>query len=151
LASADPLRAMPPAPARVIAAMLGAVATASHRAVARFAAAGELPRRSTASKRGRTFRAPRHGQIVSPPDPTYIERDQRCGRGPDEARMLSPCIKVCTIEPATGLCAGCARTLAEIAAWGGLSEAERVRIMLQLPARRGQAGPRLAASLAGEG
>jgi hypothetical protein len=65
--------------------------------------------------------------------------------------MLSPCIKVCTIEPDTGLCAGCARTLAEIAAWGGLSEAERLRIMLELPARRGQPGPRLAASLAGEG
>ena len=65
--------------------------------------------------------------------------------------MLSPCIKVCTIEPVTGRCVGCARTLAEIAAWAGLSEAERVRIMLELPARRGQGGPRLDASLAGEG
>jgi len=73
---ADPLRAMPPAQARVIAAMRGAVAIASHRAVARFAAAGELPRRGTGRKRGGTFRAPRHGQIVSPPGPTYIERDQ---------------------------------------------------------------------------
>jgi predicted Fe-S protein YdhL (DUF1289 family) len=148
---AEPLRAMPPAQARVIAAMRGAIATASHRAVARFAAAGELPRRGTASKRGRTFVRLGTARLSARPALPTLCATKRCGRGPDEASMLSPCIKVCSIEPATGLCAGCARTLAEIAAWGGLSEAERVRIMLRLPARRGQAGPRLDASLAGEG
>jgi predicted Fe-S protein YdhL (DUF1289 family) len=59
--------------------------------------------------------------------------------------MLSPCIKVCTIEVATGLCAGCARTLAEIAAWSGLEEAERARILRELPGRRHRDDPHLAA------
>ena len=34
----------------------------------------------------------------------------------------SPCIGVCRVGAATGLCEGCLRTLDEIAAWGGLDE-----------------------------
>ena len=49
--------------------------------------------------------------------------------------MLSPCIKVCVIDPASRLCTGCGRTLDEIARWGGMSEAERARIMAALPER----------------
>lgn len=49
---------------------------------------------------------------------------------------LSPCIRICTIDPETGLCAGCGRTLAEIAAWPGLGEAERRAVMALLPGRR---------------
>jgi len=48
----------------------------------------------------------------------------------------SPCIKVCAIEPATGLCTGCARTLDEIARWGSMRDTERARVMAELPARR---------------
>jgi uncharacterized protein len=47
----------------------------------------------------------------------------------------SPCIKICTIAPATKLCMGCARTVDEITAWGRLSEQERLRIMAELPSR----------------
>jgi predicted Fe-S protein YdhL (DUF1289 family) len=49
--------------------------------------------------------------------------------------MESPCIKICAIDPGTGLCEGCGRSLAEIAGWTGLSSAERRRIMAELPAR----------------
>ena len=49
--------------------------------------------------------------------------------------MQSPCIKVCTIDPASRLCQGCGRTLDEIARWGGLGDAERARIMAALPER----------------
>ena len=52
--------------------------------------------------------------------------------------MESPCIKVCVIDPATGLCTGCLRTLSEIAQWAGLPADERRRIMLELPDRRAQ-------------
>lgn len=47
----------------------------------------------------------------------------------------TPCIKVCAIDPATGLCAGCGRTIAEIAAWASLTPGERARIVRELPAR----------------
>lgn len=48
---------------------------------------------------------------------------------------ISPCTRLCLIDDRTGLCAGCGRTLAEIAAWGRLDDAERRRIMAMLPAR----------------
>ena len=50
--------------------------------------------------------------------------------------IISPCIKLCTIDQATGLCAGCGRSLREIGAWLRFSHAERRRIMEALPARR---------------
>jgi predicted Fe-S protein YdhL (DUF1289 family) len=52
----------------------------------------------------------------------------------------SPCINVCVIDTATGLCAGCGRTLAEIAAWSGMPSDERLRIMAELPERRARLG-----------
>lgn len=57
----------------------------------------------------------------------------------DGAPISSPCTKVCAVSGRTGLCIGCGRTLAEIAAWGGLSEAERAAIMAELPQRLAQA------------
>ena len=42
--------------------------------------------------------------------------------------VLSPCIGVCEID-AHGLCAGCLRTLDEIASWGTMGDAERLRLM----------------------
>lgn len=50
--------------------------------------------------------------------------------------METPCIKVCVIDPGTRFCVGCARTLDEIAGWGSMLEAERSRIMSELPARQ---------------
>lgn len=50
--------------------------------------------------------------------------------------MQTPCTKVCTIDPRSGLCIGCGRTLSEIARWSGMSEAERADVMASLPARR---------------
>ena len=47
----------------------------------------------------------------------------------------SPCVKTCIVDGRSSLCIGCGRTLAEIAAWGGLSENERKAIMATLPAR----------------
>jgi predicted Fe-S protein YdhL (DUF1289 family) len=56
------------------------------------------------------------------------------------APVSSPCTKVCTIDPRSGLCHGCGRTLTEIAQWGSLGEPERRRIMAELPQRRGAQG-----------
>ena len=49
--------------------------------------------------------------------------------------VQSPCLKVCTLNPADGLCRGCGRTLAEIANWLKMSAQERAAVMAQLPAR----------------
>lgn len=47
----------------------------------------------------------------------------------------SPCTKVCVLDAATGLCCGCGRTRAEIAAWGSLSEGQRRTVMAGLAVR----------------
>jgi predicted Fe-S protein YdhL (DUF1289 family) len=49
--------------------------------------------------------------------------------------LESPCTKVCTIEPASGLCRGCGRSLDEIAGWTRFAPAERGRIIAELPRR----------------
>ncbi len=40
------------------------------------------------------------------------------------------------MDPAQALCKGCLRTLDEIARWGTMSDAERDRILAELPGRR---------------
>jgi predicted Fe-S protein YdhL (DUF1289 family) len=39
------------------------------------------------------------------------------------------------MDPQRGLCLGCARTLDEIARWAQMSDAERDRVMAELPGR----------------
>jgi uncharacterized protein len=51
------------------------------------------------------------------------------------AAIQTPCIKICVVDPQSGLCLGCHRTLNEIAAWTSLGDAERARIMSELPGR----------------
>ena len=53
--------------------------------------------------------------------------------GPDP---LSPCVNVCRMDDASGLCEGCGRTLDEIACWSVLDEAEKRAVLSQLPARK---------------
>ena len=56
--------------------------------------------------------------------------------------IQSPCINICQIDKASGLCAGCFRSLAEIAAWGGASDAQKRDILSAIAKRRRQAaGP----------
>ena len=39
-----------------------------------------------------------------------------------QGKMPSPCISLCRMDPATGLCEGCFRTIDEIVQWGNASE-----------------------------
>lgn len=48
----------------------------------------------------------------------------------------SPCISVCRLDPVTKVCVGCGRTIAEIAAWPNLPDAERQAILHRLEASR---------------
>ena len=49
---------------------------------------------------------------------------------------LTPCIGICTLDPESGFCRGCCRTVAEITAWRGLDAAARRQVMAALPGRR---------------
>lgn len=50
--------------------------------------------------------------------------------------MKSPCVKTCQIDPRSGLCLGCLRSLDEIAGWAGFSDARRDAILAELKSRR---------------
>ena len=50
--------------------------------------------------------------------------------------LETPCIDVCEMDGASGLCLGCGRTIDEIARWAGMSPEERRTIMAVLPARK---------------
>jgi predicted Fe-S protein YdhL (DUF1289 family) len=58
--------------------------------------------------------------------------------------MASPCISVCVLLEPQGICAGCFRTLDEIAQWSLLDAQGKRAVLAALPARR-------AAMLGGEG
>ena len=52
------------------------------------------------------------------------------------ADPLSPCVNVCRMDAASGLCEGCRRTLDEIACWSVLDQAEKHAVLALLPARK---------------
>lgn len=52
------------------------------------------------------------------------------------ATVASPCTGVCALDPETGWCAGCMRTIDEITGWAGLDDRGRLAICKRLPARR---------------
>lgn len=56
-----------------------------------------------------------------------------------EQRMpstASPCINVCTLNAANGLCDGCFRTIDEISIWSRASETEKRNILSAVSRRR---------------
>jgi len=57
---------------------------------------------------------------------------------------MTPCVKVCVVDPISALCIGCGRTVAEIAAWAAMSEAERLGVMAGLGERLARARSRAA-------
>jgi predicted Fe-S protein YdhL (DUF1289 family) len=62
------------------------------------------------------------------------------------AVIESPCKRVCTLDPTTDLCLGCGRSLAEIAAWTRMTDAERTQVMAECAQRLETRRRRAAAS-----
>jgi predicted Fe-S protein YdhL (DUF1289 family) len=61
---------------------------------------------------------------------------------PPDATAESPCVRMCVIDPHTGYCCGCYRTLDEISFWMRYTPRERACVVERLRARRaGSATP----------
>jgi predicted Fe-S protein YdhL (DUF1289 family) len=60
-----------------------------------------------------------------------------------DATATSPCTGVCALDPASGFCRGCLRTLQEIARWGSLSLGDRRMVKAALAERRCAVAERL--------
>ena len=50
--------------------------------------------------------------------------------------VASPCINVCRMDPRSGWCEGCLRTIDEITRWSRLSDEDKRAVCAQLPARQ---------------
>ena len=58
---------------------------------------------------------------------------------PEEGTPVpSPCIGICRMVPATGLCEGCTRTIDEIAGWRAADDPARRAIWREIRRRRGE-------------
>jgi hypothetical protein len=55
--------------------------------------------------------------------------------------ITTPCVKVCIVDGASGLCLGCFRTLPEIGQWSRLEDEARAVIMADLAARKSKISP----------
>jgi uncharacterized protein len=53
--------------------------------------------------------------------------------------LPSPCINICQMDAASGLCVGCWRSLDEIAGWAVADDAARAAILAAVARRREQA------------
>ena len=47
----------------------------------------------------------------------------------------SPCIDICQMDPESGLCVGCGRTIEEIANWSSYTNEKKKNILKQLKSR----------------
>ena len=74
--------------------------------------------------------------IPSVAGPKFAQMSSTVAQSTQPPRAVAtPCVKVCVVDGASGLCLGCWRKLAEIGGWSGFTEAERAAIMAELPAR----------------
>ena len=53
-----------------------------------------------------------------------------------EPPVPSPCVNICRMDEASGLCVGCLRTLDEIARWSVLADADKHAVWAALAQRR---------------
>jgi len=56
-----------------------------------------------------------------------------------KAKLASPCISVCQMDPSAGVCLGCYRTRGEIASWRSMDEADQSKLLDILSERRAAA------------
>jgi len=58
-----------------------------------------------------------------------------------EDGIRSPCINLCRLDPATGWCEGCLRTLDEITGWSELDDEAKRAVWQRIARRRAQLDP----------
>ena len=55
------------------------------------------------------------------------------------AKLPSPCISVCHMDPSDGVCLGCYRTRGEISSWRSMDEEDQLKLLDILSERRAAA------------
>ena len=74
-----------------------------------------------------------------PPDRKWKKAAMSNSDKPDAVKVSSPCISVCQMDSLDGICVGCYRTRAEIAAWGSMDQGDQILLLDILRDRRAKA------------
>jgi predicted Fe-S protein YdhL (DUF1289 family) len=67
-----------------------------------------------------------------------VDAQSKPAAGADDA--ASPCINVCRMDERSGLCAGCYRTIDEIASWSGYTREQKLAVLARLAPRKRASG-----------
>ena len=74
-----------------------------------------------------------------PPERRWIKAAMSTSDKSDAMTVPSPCISVCQMDELDGICVGCYRTRAEIAAWGSMDQGDQILLLDILRDRRAKA------------
>jgi predicted Fe-S protein YdhL (DUF1289 family) len=55
------------------------------------------------------------------------------------SEVQSPCVEICQLDPSSGMCLGCFRTMDEIASWIELTDIEKQSVLLNAQKRKSEA------------
>ena len=73
-----------------------------------------------------------------PPEKKWIKAAMSISDKPEAIKVPSPCISVCQMDARDGICLGCYRTRAEIAAWGSMDQGDQILLLDMLRDRRAE-------------
>jgi len=54
------------------------------------------------------------------------------------SEVQSPCVEICQLDPVSGMCLGCFRTMDEIATWIELTDIEKQGVLLNAQKRKSE-------------
>jgi predicted Fe-S protein YdhL (DUF1289 family) len=76
---------------------------------------------------------------AAPPETNRVRIEMASSDKPVATKLPSPCVSICQMDPQDGVCIGCYRTRAEIAAWRSMDQDDQLVLLDILRARRAKA------------
>jgi predicted Fe-S protein YdhL (DUF1289 family) len=76
---------------------------------------------------------------AAPPETNRVTTEMASFDKPVATKLPSPCVSICQMDPQDGVCIGCYRTRAEIAAWRSMDQDDQLVLLDILRDRRAKA------------
>jgi predicted Fe-S protein YdhL (DUF1289 family) len=76
---------------------------------------------------------------AAPPETNRVTTEMAYSDKPAVTKLPSPCVSICQMDPQDGICLGCFRTRAEIAAWQSMNQDDQLALLDILRDRRATA------------
>ena len=76
---------------------------------------------------------------AAPLETNRVTTDMAPSGKPVATKLPSPCVSICQMDPKDGVCLGCYRTRAEIAAWRSMDQDDQLALLDILRDRRATA------------